>query len=406
MTNEGRRIPRVGEFRSLVNVRRPRFGVAARLASANTISDLRRIGARRTPRAVFDYVDGGADAEISMSRARADFGLVEFHPAVLRDVSDVNMSTTVLGVPSALPLGLGPTGNTQMMHHGGERAVARAAGEAGLIYTLATLGTTTAADLAINAPETTKWFQLYMPRDRGLGRDLISAANEAGFTALVLTVDTAVPGLRLRDVRNGLTYPPSFPLRTLAGMAVHPRWWFEVLTREPLTFASLRNWPVPANQLLEQALDPALSRADVEWVRDMWHGPLVVKGILRTEDARLAFDLGADAIVLSNHGGRQLDRAVTPLRVLPRVVSEHGGRGDIYLDSGITNGADIVAAVALGAKLCFVGRAYLYGLMAGGKPGVDRAITILSSEIRRTMQLLGAKSLSDLRPDMVTIRNN
>ena len=388
----------------MLAIRRPRLGNRARLARAATIWDLRAIGDRRTPTAVFDYVDGGAEAEITLVRSRDDFRRVEFHPAVLNDVSEVDMSTTVLGAPSSMPFGLAPTGFTRMMHHEGEKAVARAASAAGLVYCLSTLGTTSAPAVAKAAPDGNLWFQLYLPKDRGLGLELIAAAYDSGFSAMVLTMDTAVPGIRLRDVRNGLTFPPALSLRALAGMAAHPRWWFEALTREPLGFASFKEQSGSVPELLSQLWDPTLSSRDVEWVRSQWNRPLVLKGIQRLEDARAAFDLGADGIVLSNHGGRQLDRAVTSLGLLRPVVMELGDRGEVYMDGGITSGADVVAAIALGARHCFVGRAYLYGLMAGGEAGVERAITILGDEIRRTMQLLGAKRISDLAPHLVSTR--
>ncbi len=377
-------------------------GSAGRLARAATIWDLREMGRKRTPRAVFDYVDGAAEAEISLRRSREAFDEVEFHPSVLRDVATVDTSTTVLGRHSALPFGLAPTGFTKMMHHAGESAVAKAAGDAGIVFALSTLGTTSARDLAVAAPETNRWFQLYLPKDRGIASELVAGAVESGSSALVVTVDTVVPGIRLRDARNGLSFPPALTLRTLGGMAVHPKWWYRMLTGDPLNFSSLQGFEGSLPEILAQIWDPSLSLADLEWVRGRWDGPLVIKGIQRVDDVAFAFDIGADAVILSNHGGRQLDRSVVPLRILREAVETHGDRGEIYIDGGITNGADVVACIALGAKLCFVGRAYLYGLMAGGQAGVERAIEILTEDVVRTMRLLGAASVSDLRPDMVT----
>lgn len=389
-------------LRSLISLRRPSFGRQARLARAATVLDLRELGRRTTPRAVFDYVDGAAEAEISLRRSREAYSEVVFYPSVLRDVAEVDTATTVLGRRNTLPFGLAPTGFTRMMHHSGETAVARAAGEAGIVYTLSTLGTTSAVDLAGATPDTNRWFQLYLPKDRGIGKALVDAAAEAGSSALLLTVDTVVPGVRLRDVRNGLTFPPALSLRTLGGMAVHPAWWYRMLTTDPLAFASLQGFEGSLPEILAKIWDPSLSLADVEWVRERWTGPLVIKGIQRVEDVGLAFDLGADAVILSNHGGRQLDRSVVPLRILREAVESQGERGEIYIDGGIMSGADVVACIALGARLCFVGRAYLYGLMAGGQAGVARAIEILAEDVVRTMRLLGASSLSDLRPDMVS----
>ena len=337
-----------------------------------------------------------------MSRSRETFAQLEFHPWILRDVATVDTSTTILDKHSALPFGLAPTGFTRMMHHTGEPAVARAAGKAGIVHALSTLGTTSARDLAVAAPETNRWFQLYLPKDRGIASELLAGAVESGSSALVVTVDTVVPGVRLRDVRNGLSFPPALSLRTLGGMAIHPKWWFRMLTGDPLNFASLQGLEGSLPEILAKIWDPSLSLADIEWVRQQWTGPLVIKGIQRVDDVKFAFDLGADAVILSNHGGRQLDRAVAPIRILREAVESQGDRGEIYIDGGITNGADVVACVALGARLCFVGRAYLYGLMAGGQAGVERAIEILAADVVRTMRLLGATSLADLRPDMVS----
>lgn len=387
---------------SMLRIRKP-AGRVGRLARAATVWDLREMGRRRTPRAVFDYVDGAAEAELSMKRSHQAFEAVVFHPAVLRDVTTVDTSTTVLGRAAALPFGLAPTGFTRMMHHSGEPSVARAAGDAGIVYVLSTLGTTSPRELAAAAPDTNRWFQLYLPKDRGIATDLVAGATESGSSALVLTVDTVVPGIRLRDVRNGLTFPPALTLRTLGGMAIHPAWWYRMLTGDPLSFSSLQGFEGSLPEILAKIWDPSLSLADAEWVRGQWDGPLVIKGIQRVDDVGLAFDIGADAVILSNHGGRQLDRAVVPLSILRDAVEVHGDRGEIYIDGGITSGADVVACLALGAKYCFVGRAYLYGLMAGGQAGVARTIQILADDVSRSMRLLGVGSVKDLGPHMVSL---
>jgi len=371
---------------------------ARRLARAATIGDLRAIARRRTPRSVFDYVDGAAEAEISLRRARAAYSDVRFHPRVLQDVTSVDTTRVVLGATSALPLVLAPTGFTRMMHHEGERAVARAAARAGLPYTLSTMGTVSVEDVASAAPDGARWFQLYLWKDRAGSQDLIQRAGAAGYSTLVLTVDTPVAGRRLRDVRNGMTIPPSLSIRTLADMSLHPAWWFNLLTTEPLEFASLRHSGGTVADLVDRMFDPSASLADLVWLRDHWSGRMVVKGIQHPDDARAVVDVGVDGVVVSNHGGRQLDRAVTPLDVLPQVVEAVGGRAEVLLDTGITDGADIVAAVANGATACMVGRAYLYGLMAGGERGVDRALEIFRDQIVRTLQLLGVAELSQLRP--------
>jgi L-lactate dehydrogenase (cytochrome) len=400
-----RRAPRWSELRPLLQPRPyERNARLRRLAHAASIRDLRRIAQRRTPRSVFDYVDGAAESEVALGRARRTFADVEFLPTVLRDVSEVDASTTLLGTPSALPLIFAPTGFTRMMHHEGESSVARAAEGLGIPYTLSSMGTTSPEGVASAAPSGARWFQLYVWRDREAIEQLLARAARSGFSTLMLTVDTPVPGARLRDVRNGLTIPPSLKLKTLADMALHPAWWINLLTTEPLSFASFSSYDGTVAELVSEMFDPSLKRDDLEMLREMWSGPLVVKGIQTVDDARSVVDLGADAVVLSNHGGRQLDRSTTPLEQLPAVVDAIGDRAEVYLDGGILSGADVVAAVALGAKAAMVGRAYLYGLMAGGQQGVERAGEILQSDIIRTMQLLGVTSLDELGPDRVRLR--
>ena len=379
--------------------------VARRLARAATVTDLRALASRRAPRAVFDYTDGAAEAELSLRRARQAFSRVEFVPRVLRDVSGVDTSTTMLGARSALPLALAPTGFTRMMHADGESAVARVAQRAGIPYGLSTMGTTSIETLAATAPNVRRWFQLYLWRDRAASEELVNRAAAAGYEALMLTVDTPVAGARLRDVHNGLTIPPRLRLKTFVDGAMHPSWWFDLLTTEPLEFATLSSWRGTVAELVNQMFDPTLNFKDLAWLRERWRGPLLVKGILSAEDAMAVVDLGVDAVVVSNHGGRQLDRAPTPLEQLPSVVDAVGDRAEVYLDTGVLSGADVVAAVALGARGCLVGRAYLYGLMAGGERGVTRAVEILDAEIRRTMQLLGVSTVAQLDRQHVRMRD-
>lgn len=375
-----------------------------RLAPAVSIADLRLAARRRAPRAVFDYTDGAAGDERTLSRMRDAFARVEFHPTVLRDVARIDTSTDILGRPAALPLVFGPTGFTRMMHTEGEPAVGRVAARAGIPYALSTMGTTSIERLAAEAPGGRLWFQLYLWRDRGAGRDFVARAAAAGYEALVLTVDTPVAGPRLRDARNGLTIPPSLTLRTLLDGATRPGWWWDLLTTEPLEFASLRRFEGTVADLIGRMFDPAATIADVEWLRDAWGGPLVVKGIQNAADARAVVDAGVDAVVVSNHGGRQLDRAPVPLEVLPEVLDAVGDRAEVYLDGGIMSGGDVVAAVAMGARAALVGRAYLYGLMAGGERGVARAADILAGEVRSTMALLGVTSVAELGPRHVSLR--
>jgi L-lactate dehydrogenase (cytochrome) len=400
-----RRLPRWSELRELVRPRAPAGDATARrLARAADIGDLRELARRRAPRAVFDYTDGAAGAETSLRRSREAFQRVEFRPSVLRDVSVVDPSTVLLGRRSALPLAFAPTGFTRLMHAEGEVAVGRVAERVGIPHALSTMGTTTIEELAAAAPGVRRWFQLYLWRDREASAALVQRAGAAGYEALVLTVDTPVAGPRLRDVRNGFTIPPALTARTVANAAVHPRWWIDLLTTEPLQFASLRSWGGTVAELADRVFEPAATLDDVRALRGTWPGALVVKGVQTAEDARAVVDAGADAVVVSNHGGRQLDRAPTPLEELPAVVRAVGDRAEVYLDGGILDGADVVAAVALGARGCLVGRAYLYGLMAGGERGVQRAADILAREITRTLQLLGVTSIAELTPDRVRLR--
>jgi L-lactate dehydrogenase (cytochrome) len=405
MTRTERRLPRWSELRPLLRPRPLQLDpTERRLSRALTVADLRTVARRRTPRAVFDYTDGAAEAEASLRRAREAFERVEFRPRVLRDVTAVDTTTSILGRPSALPLAFAPTGFTRMMHHQGERAVVRVAEAVGIPYALSTLGTTSIEDVAAAAPGARRWFQLYVWRDRGAGKELVERARAAGYEALILTVDVPVAGARLRDARNGLTIPPSLTLRTVLDAATHPAWWFNLLSTEPLEFASLTSSEGTVAELINRMFDPSLTVRDVEWLRETWSGPLIVKGIQHVDDARMVVDAGVDAVVVSNHGGRQLDRAPTPLEVLPAVVEAVGDRAEVLLDGGVRSGADVVAAVALGARACLVGRAYLYGLMAGGERGVRRSVDILAVEIARTLQLLGVDAVGGLAPEHVRLR--
>jgi L-lactate dehydrogenase (cytochrome) len=402
MTN--RQIPKWSDLAPLlspatkVGTRRQR-----RLARAASISDLRTRAQRRTPRAVFDYVDGAADDEISLARSRSTFRDLEFQPHVLRDVSCADTATTILGRDTAYPFGFAPTGFTRMMHHEGESAVAKVAERVRIPYALSTMGTTTPEDVAAAAPGADRWFQLYVWRDRDVSYALAERARGSGFRTLILTVDLPVGGARLRDVRNGMTVPPSLTVRTALDGARHPSWWLNFLTTEPLSFASLPSLGGTVADSADRLFDPALNFDDLVWLRDQWDGPIVVKGIQSVEDARRVIDLGANAVILSNHGGRQLDRSPTPLLLIQPVVDAIGSDAEVYVDGGIMNGGDIVAAIALGARAAFVGRAYLYGLMAGGQDGVQRAADILTADIERTMKLLGVRSLAELHPDQVRL---
>lgn len=353
---------------------------------------------------VFDYVDGAAEAERSLRDAVAAFDQVRFRPRVLRDVSQVSTTTELFARTIALPLVLGPTGFTRMMHQEGERAVASAAARAGVPYVLSTMGTTSAADVAAAAPGGWNWFQLYVVRDRERSAEQLAHALAAGMDVLVLTVDVPVAGARLRDVRHGMTIPPTVRWRSALQAVRHPAWWFDFLTGEPLTFATVDGAPGDLAGLINRMFDPSVTIADLEWIREEWPGRILVKGVQDVRDAKDIAGVGVDGLVISNHGGRQLDRSPSPLALLPQIRDGVGDGIDVFLDGGVRSGADIAVAVALGAKAVFAGRAYLYGLTAGGEAGVDRALAILRAEFTRTLQLLGVPNVVSLDADCVSIR--
>lgn len=398
-----RQLPNPYEIFDLLHFKTPDLnGRRRRLTAAQTIWDLRKIARRRTPAAAFDYTDGAAEGEVSLRRARQAFRDVEFHPDILRPALDVDTSCQILGGTSALPFGIAPTGFTRLMQTEGEVAGASAAGAAGIPFTLSTLGTTSIEDVKAANPHGRNWFQLYVMRQREISYDLVRRADAAGFDTLMFTVDTPVAGARLRDKRNGFSIPPQITAGTVLDAIPRPWWWFDFLTTPKLEFASLKSTGGTVGELLDSAMDPTISDADLAVIRDMWKGRIIVKGVQNLHDTKRLIDLGVDGVLLSNHGGRQLDRAPVPFRLLPEVVREVGKDATIMIDTGIMNGADIVAAVALGASFTLIGRAYLYGLMAGGRQGVDRAIEILTEEIVRTMKLLGVASLAELEPRHVT----
>ena len=403
MAKVQRQLPHPTELFDLIKFKKLDLNLKrARLSDAQTIDDLRKIAKRRTPAAAFDYTDGAADDEISMNRARQAFKDVEFHPSILNDVSNVDTSCEVFGGPSALPFGIAPTGFTRLMQTEGELAGASAAGKAGIPFCLSTLGTTSIEDVKAANPHGRNFFQLYVMRQREISYGLVKRAAEAGFDTLFFTVDTPIAGARLRDKRNGFSIPPQISLGTVANAIPRPWWWVDFLTTPTLSFASLSSTGGTVGELLNSAMDPSIQFSDLEEIRSMWPGKLVVKGVQNVEDSKKLADLGVDGIILSNHGGRQLDRAPVPFWLLPEVVREVGKDLDVTMDTGIMHGADIVAAMAMGAKFTFIGRAYLYGLMAGGEVGVTRAIEILAEQVRRTMQLLQVETIDELSPKHVT----
>jgi L-lactate dehydrogenase (cytochrome) len=392
--------------------RRPELDpVKRRLARAASVDDLRRIARRRLPGGVFDYIDGGAEDELTLRRNADAYRRVELRPRVLVDVSKIDAQTALLGQPAPIPLVLAPTGFSRIADPQGELAVARAAERAGLPYTLSTLSTRSIEEVAaVSAGR--KWFQVYAWRDRGLLREMLDRARASGYEAIMLTVDTAVLGRRERDVRRGFELPPKMGLDTLVSGLLHPGWTWAFARAEPIAFANVvgrsvgdGSDPVRLADYINGQFDPALSWRDVEWFQQHWPGPVVLKGVQTLEDAHLAAKAGVEAVALSNHGGRQLDGAPAPLELLPSVADAVGDRLEIYCDGGVRRGSDVVKALALGARACMIGRAYLYGLAAGGERGVDFVLEHLRDGVLQTLALTGTPSLDALGPDRVRWRD-
>ena len=376
-----------------------------KLKRAQNIQDLAIIAKKRTPKVVFDYVEGGAVDEIAYSRTRDAFSRIEFNSKVLRDVSKIDTTTKILGKSVDIPICFAPTGYTRLMHHVGEPAVANVAASKNLIYALSTMGTTSPAELAAAVPNSRRWFQLYIMKNRSDSLAVIKQARDSGFETLVLTVDTPVAGLRYRDNRNGLTVPPKIRINTVFAIARKPIWWLNLFTTGKLEFAAFRGWDKPLSQLAGLIFDPATTLKDITWLRSVWKGPIVVKGIQSVEDAKAVAKLGVQGIILSNHGGRQFDRGPIPLEILPEVVKAVGNKVEIYIDGGVMSGLDALGAIALGAKAVFIGRAYLYGAMANGEAGVDQVIEIMRREFENGMALTGATNISEVRKNGARIRS-
>lgn len=391
-----RQLPKWIELKPLLKFARPQLDlVERRLQKALSIPELRSIARRKAPRSVFDYVDGGSDTECTARRNQEAFAEAELLPEYLGPVANPDLSTRLLGHDLDFPLVFAPTGYTRMMHQEGECAVARVAQRHRIPYTLSTVGTSTIEDVSAAAPEGTNWFQLYLTTDMGFNQQLLERAKRQGCSTVMLTVDTPVAARRLKDIRNGFSIPPSLTLKTILGMAKHPGWAFDKLTTSPITFASLSalaGESIDAVEVADAAFEPTLSYQHLEWLRSQWDGNLLVKGVLSPGNAKRAVETGADGVVVSNHGGRQLDRSPATLSVLPEIREAVGKDAAVLIDSGVTHGADIIAARALGADAVMVGRAYLFGLMAGGERGVQRAVEILKEEYSRSLQLLGLDS--------------
>ncbi len=371
---------------------------------AQTINDLKTIAKRNIPKVVFDYVEGSASEEISYQRSVDTFKRTEFNVKNLINVAIIDTTQNILGKKVDLPVMFAPTGYTQMMHHVSEPAVANVAAQRNLIYVLSAMGTTSPEELAQQIPGVRRWMQLYVMRNRKDTEKLIKSAKENGFEALMVTIDTPVTGIKIRDLKNGLTVPPRIRLGTLLAIAAKPRWWFNLITTKKLEFAAFKGWNKPLAELAQQIFSPEVTDKDIRWLKSIWKGPIIIKGIQSVQDAKRVVSLGVSAIVVSNHGGRQLDRSPVPLEILEDVVKAVGKKVEIYIDGGILSGQDVYGAIALGAKAVLVGRAYLYGLMAGGERGVNRVIDIFERDLRNTMALTGNIDLAQVKKAGARIR--
>jgi L-lactate dehydrogenase (cytochrome) len=406
MIRSTRKFPSLPYFWSLIDWSLPSLNpYKGRLLRAQTIEDIAQIAKERTPEVVFDYVEGGAVDKIAYARTRNAFTRIEFSTRVMRDVSKIDTSEKILGKTVDIPICFAPTGYTRLMHHVGEPAVANVASKKNLIYALSTMGTTSPAELAEAVPNSRRWFQLYIMKNRSDSLAVIKQAKDNGFEALVLTVDTPVPGLRYRDNRNGLTVPPKIRINTVLAIARKPIWWLNLFTTGKLEFAAFRGWDKPLSELGGLIFDPSTTMKEITWLRSVWKGPIVVKGIQSVEDAKAIAKLGVQGIILSNHGGRQFDRGQVPLEILPEVVKAVGNKVEIYIDGGIMSGLDALGAIALGAKAVFIGRAYLYGAMANGEAGVEQVIEIMRREFENGMALSGATNIAEVRKNGARIRN-
>jgi L-lactate dehydrogenase (cytochrome) len=395
------------EIRQLIRMKPVEIDATRRrLSACHDISDLRAMGRRLMPRPVFDYVDGGSDEELSLRANVRAFRRWRFQPRALPEVMTVDTSARLLDRDLPLPLALAPTGYTRMMHPAGEIGAARAAQRHGLPYGLSTMGTTTieavadaVSSQAVSAgPDGADlWFQLYIQRDAGMNKDLVDRAAAAGYRVLMITVDTIVTGARTRDRRNGLVIPPELTLQSLASIASRPGYWIRMLRHDAIDFANFTGQSGFTIHGTGDLFNPAASWDDIAMLRDRWPGKMVLKGPFSPSDARRAVSLGVDGLQLSNHGGRQLDRAVAPIDLVEPIREEVGPDVALIVDSGVRHGSDIAVALALGADACSIGRAYLYGLMAGGEAGVDKALDILAEQFRRTLHLLGVRSAAELR---------
>jgi len=390
---------------SLLRISRPPapYGVH-RLARCHSIADLARRARRRLPGAAMGYLDGGGEDEYTLRENRAAFDEYEFAPRVLHDVHNIDLSVTVLGARLPVPFALAPVGAPRLFHHEGELAVARAAHHTGVAYGVSTLATQALEAIAAAAAPSSRWFQLYVWGDRGCAKELLGRAQAAGFSALLVSVDTTVRSKRERELRAGLSLPrPNLTVQTVLDGARHPSWSWHFATSGAITFPNIDAGAPGGGRAIEEMFDGTVSWSDLAWIRHAWDGPIALKGVVTVDDALRAAGEGVDAVIVSNHGGRQLDHLPATIRVLPQIVDAVGDRIEVLCDSGIRRGSDIAVALGLGARAVLVGRAYLYGLAAAGEAGVRHAVDILTDELRTTMALTGAATVAELRGRVVRV---
>ena len=400
-------------LRSVVRFRRyERDRTARKLAKAADVGDLRAMAKKRLPGGCFDYIDGAAQDEVTAANNVSAYKNYYFRPRVLRDVAAIDTSTTLLGGRIRLPLMIAPTGFDRIAHSQGELAVARAAHRMGIPYSLSTMGTRSIEEVA-EVNDGRKWFQVYVWRDKPVLKEMLERAAAAEYEGIMITVDTAVLGRRERDVRRGFSLPPKVGLDTIFDGIKHPRWTADFLRAEPIQFANVKgssavgdgSTPVTLSDYINSQFDPALSWTDIEWFRDNWPGMIMIKGVQTVEDAVIAADMGLDGVILSNHGGRQLDYAPSPIDLVAPVADAVGNRTSIICDGGVRRGSDIVKAVAMGADACMIGRAYFYALGAAGERGVDWVLEFLRAGVEHTMALSGVGSIDDLDRDLIEVRS-
>ena len=413
--NQGRRLP-MGMFSTLRSVVRfrtyERDRTLRKLSKAADVGDLRTMAKKRMPAGCFDYIDGAAQDEVTAVNNVSSFKNYYFRPRVLRDVAAISTTTTLLGGQIPFPVMIAPTGFDRIAHSQGELAVARAAKRAGIPYSLSTMGTRSIEEVA-EVNDGRKWFQVYVWRDKPLLKEMLERAAASGYEGIMITVDTAVLGRRERDVRRGFSLPPKVGLDTIIDGIRHPRWTSDFLRAEPIQFANVKgssavgdgSTPVTLSDYINSQFDPALSWSDIEWFRDNWPGMIMIKGVQTVEDAEIAADMKLDGVILSNHGGRQLDYAPSPIDLVAPVADAVGDRTAVICDGGVRRGSDIVKAVAMGADACMIGRAYFYALGAAGERGVDWVLEFLRAGVEHTMSLSGVGSIDDLTRDLIEVRS-